>query len=45
MSRGIREGLKLWLDLEAEGLMKTDLPYGKVRRAFEKALAKVAPGE
>lgn len=39
---GIREGLLLWLQLEAAGLMKTDLPYGNVRQAFEQALAKAS---
>jgi len=40
---GIRQGLSLWLELEAEGFMKTDLPYANVRQVFERALAKVAP--
>jgi hypothetical protein len=37
---GIREGLSLWLQLDAAGFMKTDLPYANVRQAFEQALAK-----
>jgi hypothetical protein len=35
---GIREGLSLWLQLDAVGLMKTDLPYANVRQAFERVL-------
>jgi hypothetical protein len=35
---GVRHGLSLWLELEAQGFMETRLPYVNVRTTFERAL-------
>ncbi|HEX7048530.1 MAG TPA: hypothetical protein VF275_13265 [Gammaproteobacteria bacterium] len=37
---GLKSGLKLWLELEAQGLMEMDLPYDNVRAKFMAELEK-----